>query len=651
MSKIINVIKESLMIFTTDLKRILKNKAALFIIIGLMILPSMYAWFNISALWDPYGNASNLPIGVYSDDIGDKVGDTSFNVGDEIISNLKENGDLAWQFADSKESLEKKVELGEYYGSIYIPKDFSSTLANSLDNGFEKPILEYRVNEKVNAIAPKMTEAGAEAIYEEVSSGINAAVTESLMSVANEAGADITDNRMLLEEAIDDLAYANQNVSKIDEVLNLMPELQNDIDQATNKLNSIDAKIENGQEKLLTDLNDLNNDVKNSSLEADFESSYSDAIDRINRDIDTYNNFDTTSLTSGIDSAIKIISKISGTDDAVADLNAVNNKINNMPTINNVDKLNTSSDVTTKVSELISSAISSVEAIDTSYIDNVNSKLSEANHIVDEIISFKNNKWPTIKSTIISSNDYVSDLSDDVDLDELIDLLSTDDEGASNFMEQPIELDTITMYHVKTYGTASTPFYTTLCLWVGSLLMASLLAFDFHGNRVSKYSQYFGRMFTFTFISLVQAVIVTFGDILILGVVPTNLAAMLAFDLLIGVCFTVIIYTLVSVFGNIGKALGIIGLVLSISGGGGNFPIEVSGPFFNAIYPYLPFTYGVKLLREAIAGIYVPTIIHSSLILVVYTIGFLVFGVIGTKYLKPWFDKFDVKSKESHILH
>lgn len=651
MNRIVNVIKESLGIFTTDLSRILKNKSALFIIVGLMILPSMYAWFNIAALWDPYGNASNLPIGVYSDDIGAEIDNTSFNVGDEIVSNLKENSDLAWQFADSKESLEEKVELGEYYGSIYIPANFSETLADSLDNNFEKPVLEYRVNEKVNAIAPKMTEAGAEAIYAEVSSGVNAAVTDSLMGVANDVGADITDNRKLLEDAIDDLAYADQNVSKIDEVLNMMPGLKSDLNEASNKLNNVQAKLEDGQETLLSDLNNFNADVSNSTLESNLETSYSDAIDRINSDIDTYNAFDTSVLTSGIDSAISIISKIEGTEEAVSDLEAVNEKIESMPTIDNVDKLDTTSDVTGELSSLIDEAISSVESIDTSYIDSIQSKISEVSNIIDGIITFKNNKWPNIKSTITNSNEYVSDLSDDIDLDELIDLLLTDEDGATNFMAEPIELDTITMYHVETYGMASTPFYTTLCLWVGSLLMASLLAFEFHGKKVSKYSQYIGRMFTFLVISLVQATIVTIGDVLILGVVPTNFAAMLAFDLLIGICFTVIIYTLVSVFGNIGKALGIIGLVLSISGGGGNFPIEVSGPFFNSIYPYLPFTYGVKLLREAIAGIYIPTIVHSSIILILYTVGFFIFGIVATKYIKPWFDKFEVKSRESHILH
>lgn len=651
MNRIVNVIKESLGIFTTDLSRIFKNKSALFIIVGLMILPSMYAWFNIAALWDPYGNASNLPIGVYSDDIGAEIDGTEFNVGDEIVSNLKENSDLAWQFAESKDSLDEKVELGEYYGSIYIPSNFSETLANSLDNNFEKPVLEYRVNEKVNAIAPKMTEAGAEAIYAEVSSGVNAAVTDSLVGVANDVGADITDNRKLLENAIDDLAYADQNVSKIDEVLNLMPGLKSDLNEASNKLNNVQAKLEDGQEKLLSDLNNLNADVSSSTLESDLETSYNDAIDRINSDIDTYNDFDTSALTSGIDSAISIISKIEGTEEAVSDLEAVNEKIESMPTIDNVDKLDTTSDVTGELSSLIDEAISSVESIDTSYIDSIQSKISEVSNIIDGIITFKNNKWPNIKSTITNSNEYVSDLSDDIDLDELIDLLLTDEDGATNFMAEPIELDTITMYHVETYGMASTPFYTTLCLWVGSLLMASLLAFEFHGKKVSKYSQYFGRMLTFTFISLVQATIVTIGDVLILGVVPTNFAAMLAFDLLIGICFTVIIYTLVSVFGNIGKALGIIGLVLSISGGGGNFPIEVSGPFFNSIYPYLPFTYGVKLLREAIAGIYIPTIVHASTILIAYTIGFFIFGIVATKYIKPWFDKFEAKSRESHILH
>ncbi len=104
-------------------------------------------------------------------------------------------------------------------------------------------------------------------------------------------------------------------------------------------------------------------------------------------------------------------------------------------------------------------------------------------------------------------------------------------------------------------------------------------------------------------------------------------------------------------FGNVGKALAVIGLVLSISGGGGNFPIEVSGRFFQIINPLLPFTHGVNLLREPIGGIYPPTVYKSLIILGLYTIIFLVIGLFGANFINPVMKKLEEKSHESHIFH
>ena len=119
-------------IYKNDLKDIFTNKVLLVIILGLCVLPSLYAWFNIKASWDPYGNTGNISVAVVNKDLGAEIMNKKVNIGDELVNKLKNNKDLGWKFVDSKKALEG-VNDGTYYAYIEIPSNFSEnlTLLNS----------------------------------------------------------------------------------------------------------------------------------------------------------------------------------------------------------------------------------------------------------------------------------------------------------------------------------------------------------------------------------------------------------------------------------------------------------------------------------------------------------------------------------------
>ena len=143
-----------------------------------------------------------------------------------------------------------------------------------------------------------------------------------------------------------------------------------------------------------------------------------------------------------------------------------------------------------------------------------------------------------------------------------------------------------------------TPFYTVLSIWVGCLLLISLLSTDIHreGQFTSR-QIYVGRLFTFGLIGLLQTLIVTIGDILLLGVTVKEPLLFILFGMLISMVFMSIVYTLVSVFGDVGKALAIVMLVLQIAGSGGTYPVMLLPEFFQWINPILPFTHAIDLMR------------------------------------------------------
>ena len=110
-------------IFITDFKRIKPKVVAVVIMLGLIILPSLYAWFNILSNWDPYGEASTskIKVAVASDDQGVNIEDTYFNMGDKVVSALEANTTIGWVFTDTTQEAIDGVYSGDYYAALIMP--------------------------------------------------------------------------------------------------------------------------------------------------------------------------------------------------------------------------------------------------------------------------------------------------------------------------------------------------------------------------------------------------------------------------------------------------------------------------------------------------------------------------------------------------
>lgn len=144
-----------------DWKRIFKSPLAFLLIAALVVIPSLYCWFNVWALWDPYSNTQDLKVAVYSADQPATFRNQKVAVGDELTDQLKDNKQLGWRFVDSKQAVQKGVRSGKYYAGVVVPKHFSKDLLSFVDGKIHKPKLDYYVNEKINAVAPKITSTGA----------------------------------------------------------------------------------------------------------------------------------------------------------------------------------------------------------------------------------------------------------------------------------------------------------------------------------------------------------------------------------------------------------------------------------------------------------------------------------------------------------
>lgn len=224
-------------IYIRDLKKISRNVTALIVVAGLAILPSLYAWFNIMASWDPYGNTKGIKVAVASDDKGALLEGININIGNEVIENLKGNAQMGWQFVDSNEAIEGS-KSGRYYAAIVIPEDFSEKMSSIILNGYiERPTIDYYVNEKKNAISPKITDKGVSSIQLKINETFIQVATETIFTLLNLTEKSLTENgNDPITNLINTFENANENLFEFSQAIKAFEEVTLAIQDINNTL-------------------------------------------------------------------------------------------------------------------------------------------------------------------------------------------------------------------------------------------------------------------------------------------------------------------------------------------------------------------------------------------------------------------------------
>ncbi|PEL09382.1 YhgE/Pip domain-containing protein [Bacillus sp. AFS017336] len=709
-------------IYFRDVKRIVTNWAALMIIAGLIIMPSMYAWFNIKSSWNPYGNTKGLKIAVVNEDRGATVLNNRINIGNEVINSLKESPTLGWRFT-SRDKANEGVKQGKYYASIMIPKDFSEKISTVLTDNPKKPELVYQVNEKLNIIAPKYTEKGATGIASEITKKFEKTVSKEVLQEFNKIGIDLQTNlpeikqfeRMIfkLEKDLPEIK------SEVNKALNDYSKVQGVIQTANKDIELINQIVSNG-EKLTGSLNGFFNQVNQSihnaipfikqtlnllqSQSAVIQSTISQMQNQgINPDESTRLSDEMGQILPNsrniIPSLIQVLQSFNSLNTTVnfnKDINALKQLDADLATIQSEnDQIkreiqnggNVPTDLLQKMNDRATNINNTLASLNSNFDQDFVPKLNEASRLVNEsiknsqtILTDAKNNIPIIKGVLAGTSHLLETKKGDIQqlinefpvietkikklaneirkaeekgsIEDLINFLRTDIEKVSDFYSSPIEIKKERIFPIPNYGTGMTPFYTTLSLWVGALLMVSLLTTEVHEEKSYKSREiYFGRLLTFISIGIFQTLVVTTGNFLILGTYAASKGYFIFFGLLISIVFTLIVYTLVSVFGNVGKGIGIIFLVLQISGAGGVYPIQVTPPFFQTINPFLPFTYALSLLREATGGIIWNTVQRDLLTLALFVIIAIIIGVVFKAPINKRASKIVDLSKKSKLIH
>lgn len=714
-------------IFKYDLKNVAKNIIVFVVIIGIGILPALYSWFNIASNWDPYSNTSALDFAVCSLDKGYSYKALKINAGDEIIKNLKANPKMGWDFVSEKKALDG-VKSDKYYAAVIIPKDFSNNLLSVTTGAFKKAEIKYYVNEKKNAIAPKITDKGAEAIENSVNTTYVNKVTDVIATALNLTGDELSSSK---KETADKI-IATLNNTKAD-----ISALKKTNKLFVSTLDSIKALLE-ANEKMgpavksaLAKAGAMGDDIKNtlkslSSTSPQITASLSDILDQ---DIDYASDLDDEltaafkDLSDNADNAAnrlsnvtKINNKIISINNKILDvlekttqtfsklsfkkltkkLNDSNKKQNNIISkINNACKTirttgSLPKNVQTDIKNAVSSAKSDLSGIKVDFSDakkKIDNAAKEAYAALDEVSDFVssigsgslgiNNVIKTGKNTVDnlkatfnnldealdSSNKKidalikkVNDIKNSRKVENFLTPIIENPEELANFVSEPVSTDKERLYAIENYGSAMTPFYTSLGLWVGGVVLVAVISVTLSKrqlatlNKPKAYQIYFGRFLIFFLIGQLQALIIALGDLFFLKTQCVDPLLFVFASMVSSFVYTLLIYSLTITFSVIGKALAVIILVLQVAGSGGTFPIEVLPAPFRAMSPFLPFKYGINALREAV-GELDPTAYWTDLgYLMLFALAALFIGLVLRKPCIKIIEFFNERVEDSDIV-
>lgn len=570
-----NIIK----VFLNDCKHIGRNVVALVVVMGLAVLPSLYAWFNILSNWDPYGpeSTSNIKVAVAYDDTGINISGMDINISTNIVEALKTNDTIGWVFTDSTDEAIEGVWSGDYYAALIMPADFSKDMVSFLADNMTHPEIIYYTNQKKNAIAPKITDKAKTAVQQQVNATFISTLTEAIMKSADvadnignknkadstlESGSDSMNNS-LIDILIAKFQVINTQVVTFDNVLSALSNIITTAQTSADTAKGISPDISGTFEGERAILNELNKTIGQSSL---------------------------------IDSSL--FSTISHDIDAVSGyMNSISSIYNDMGY--NIDDFNKS---ISQMGESINNTLVMVRNIE----DNLN-------ETTNKLVEFKNSGAYSLLQTAISFN-----------TDEL-----------ASFISAPVAITTEDLYPITNYGSAMSPFYSVLSIWVGALILVAIIHVKVHpfdGIKVNSVEAFFGRYITFFLIGQAQALLITLGDLFFIGIQcihPFKFWFAAAFTSFV---FTMITYSLTVAFENVGEAAAVVIMVIQVAGAGGTFPIQCLPAIYQAIYKYLPFTYAMDALRECVGGTYSWYYWKCILALLVY-VGICLF--IGLVIAKP----------------
>lgn len=627
-----------------ELRRLFMNVVSIVISIGLVFMPSLFAWYNVLACWDVFDNTGSLSVAVVTQDAGYK-GDllpVTINIGDRVISGLRGNDDIGWVFTDVDDALDG-AKSGRYYAAVIIPETFSEDLLRYCFGGTEQATIIYYSNEKVSAIAPKITDQGADAVSNTINTVLVQSVSEVLLSAVDSVWTYAQDKGV--DEAVlalpDDFRSVSGRVGYLADMVDMYATLARD---AANLASSTATLVYSVRDRL-GEVDGLVGDLSSGSEEtlATIRASVDEVIGTLEADL----------------------SQVGGLDgNAAADLARARAQVRSALDAYNARLAPAAAALKADVAALVDASSASLDDYRAA-LSHLGSRLSGLSGQFAEAADQLGETVERLRGTAQVLDDGAAALEEALYSDgvtTLREMLAGDVETLSAALTEPVGIQRVAVYPVENFGSAMAPLYTTLALFIGALLIMVILrpgvgeaveeAVRKRDSRpIRPWQRFLGHYGIVFVLATLQSWVMAAGCLFFLQVQVVHPWLYVLCFWTASVVFSFVIYTLVALFANLGKAIAVLLLIMQVTGCAGSFPLGLLPEFVQVIRPYLPATHVVAAMRAAMMGLYAGDFWASLAWLAAFGVPFLVAGLIAagpSSKLVAWYLR---RVDASHLMN
>lgn len=614
------------------------------IIAAVLIIPFMYSFFYLKAYWNPYGegNIDNIPVAIVNNDEGDN--------GEKVITNIKNSKKLKISTV-SDEKASDGLYNKKYYAVITIPKDFSESMESASTTNKKHATITYAPNQKSNYLASQIINNVVSAVEKNLDNTVNSTIVDSLAST-------IKDVPSKLETISNGFEQLEEGTTKLQDGSNSLANGTNSLKSNYEEFNIGIKNIKDGIEtlnsstanfsSLSSGLNELVTGAANLKAGNDqFSTGFNAYVSGVN----TALNY-TDSLVTLINASIcpKVQNNTATKEEikmcAIAQgMSTPSEKTGNTTTINYLkisgQKLqNANTSVSAGINELNNKVTPLLSVNDKikQLQGGVNTLLNGANTLYDSSLQIRNgiatlnDGATTLNAGIKTLNSSVKGAKEELNTN----ITTTKEEvkkvdNLSDYSKEPVTVKTKAVNEISSYGTAFSPFFISIALWVGCLMMYIVLYYD-KEERFKKLSisnkNHLQRTLCYHGLATLSAIILGILLMTLLDFEITNIFLYFISIILVANTFMAIIETLIINFKDIGKFIALILLVLQLAAAGGTFPIETVTKGFRFLNPILPMTYTINLLRESLVTIEKSLLTKNILVVVAIMIVFMTINII-----------------------
>lgn len=682
-------------VFKTDLRTLSKCFFACVVVVAIALLPSLYAWLNIYSNWDPYGNTGGISIAVASLDRGYTDNGEYVNKGRDVLEDLKTATSINWVIVDTEQEATDGVYAGDYYAAVVIDEDFSRKMYRMFTDWTGQPAITYYENAKKNAVATKITDTAVETLKRSISENYLEVVISGIMEQSNLLAADLTETDP--ETAVKGLLYQAQDVlSGCRAMMDAFRAAgstgvsETDAQALSDAIASINSSLPDGdaiadsaarlQHALYTALANVER-----------------ALDRFESALDTAQPPAAQQQLRDAAAAMgKLSTQLSGLAGQLDGINVTGNPVLTAQAIQLRELAGHCTQLQNALNQLadggaagglladcgalveaIRNAAARIPVTDRDLRRQLDTVVSEVSNAMDGVKSLSADAKAmraalsdttaalsvTMEQLRPAAERMVNALSDTIDklegmtageyMDMLLEILGGDPAAYSRYFPEMVQTTVNKVYPIENYGSAMAPFYTTLAIWVGGVILSSLVKIHARTEGLidpRPAELYFGRYLFFFLLSQIQAAVIVTGDLYLLKIQCLHPGLLYLTASLTAFTFSLLIYSLAIAFGDVGKAVVVVIMVMQIAGSSGTFPIELLPEIYQKIYRFFPFPYAIDAMRECICGLYGNYYMTQLAFLLLFAAAALLIGLLVRRPFMGLNHFMEEKLEETELL-